>query len=561
MIGAAAGLRSPSADAGPTYEEFVRRLRRYTRTSLLDAGTATGWKAWSGSTVARSEHVRTWREEHLCRAYAGRVTAIAAAEANEHRDTAAGGEDVARLVHDFLAIQDPLCEPSCFEKECAELAERLEAVAEFHGRFADRQQIVYAATMLSMNRLARSQWEFRTGTTESLARTWFILKELDSRYGTNDRLKAVLMAHPRDVLRAGFGLLAIAGADEARAGRINLAEWRVSSDVATRLDLDIDALRQVASRFSWSCTEFRTWHNAVRRSTAEPYRKYVPHPLAEKPLIRLDPSFRGVGDERDCYLVPSPDHVLEHTRAVCIEAMRQLEIDGVNLLGELGPATEAYLEMMLKTVCGEENVLRIPASGDGKAADFFVAAGDLGLVIESKRALGSSWDKDLLTPASVVAIWRKLFEAYSQCAASARRKPWKQTLRFSHIDEVVCVVTLDDVLAADGATFNQLASKAGIIRDLGLGAIEPLSVSDLSDHLMRLGPVHLTEIIKKKWADGKHDHLLHTLTSQLKVETPFASGSPLAVYEDELWGRVLDVDRRHGRRWTAGGAGPGRVLD
>jgi hypothetical protein len=89
---------------GMRYDDFTQRLRKYTRTSLLSSGTNVGWLAWNTSEKLRGKNFNAWQDAHLSRAFAGRVTAIAAAEANEHRNAIAGTQDIVRLVHEFLAI-------------------------------------------------------------------------------------------------------------------------------------------------------------------------------------------------------------------------------------------------------------------------------------------------------------------------------------------------------------------------------------------------------------------------------------------------------------------------
>jgi hypothetical protein len=193
--------------------------------------------------------------------------------------------------------------------------------------------------------------------------------------------------------------------------------------------------------------------------------------------------------------------------------------------------------MMLTAVCGAQNVMRLPASDDVKTADFFVAAGNSGILIESKRTLGSAWDKSILAPESVVAIWQKLHGAYAQCADIGQRKQWKTDPRFAHIDNVVSVVVMDDVLVADGAASTHLMRAGGILAGMGLQKVESLSLADLDDALLRYGPVGFTALVEEKWNSGNEDEPFYQYMAVRPVERPFALRTFLADADAELFGK------------------------
>ncbi len=255
------------------YEDFVQKLRRFQRTSLLAQATNGGWIGWDTSERFEKQ-TKGHQDASLFRAYAGRIAALGAAEANDFRSSLTKPDDLRTLIHQFAGIRDPISERRFRESQTQELMSRLSDVPAPLNRLAEPPAAQHAAAVLSFCRTFRSQWEARTVRTEGLVRAWWLLTWLEAKYSLFDRLSSCLQIHPRDHLRAGFLLMAAAMRRDGSPGRINLADSRVQEELQGLLNLDADALRQVANRFSRSCSDFRDWHNGVRRRVPEELRAF-----------------------------------------------------------------------------------------------------------------------------------------------------------------------------------------------------------------------------------------------------------------------------------------------
>lgn len=284
-----------------SYEDFVERVRRFKRTSVLLRCQRLGWKIW------KNPGSLPFNDAHLCQAHLGTVAAIGAAAGNEHRERLATDGDVVRLCHDFLRIEERFLDRSGEVTE--ELMGMLGSSRIFAAYEIPREVVGLAALRITLARLVRSQWDARMAAYYGIPREWELLRRLYRRLDSDliERHQRVLGIEPIGYMRAGLALFALLDTS-TDPGFTDVSTATFAECVDEALALDRDALEHVAvNRLARSKEELRAWLDGVRQLPRLD-RKYAPSPLVANPLFRLDSSFPGTkGNGREVVCV-SPAH-------------------------------------------------------------------------------------------------------------------------------------------------------------------------------------------------------------------------------------------------------------
>jgi len=519
-----------------TYAEIVDAISSIDKTEILLKASSALWHIWKHETPPPG------REEdyELCRAYLGRIAAIAAGRCGSGSQLGNFGEaELIQLAGEFLGVTDAITDTVFFnQEEVPRFRDAIQNHDAFKNKIPSQDVLRGYAARLVFIRTLRSQWDFRSVSMNGVLRSWDIVGRLNSDHGGQvfERLKRTLNIELKDYVRAGFAILAVA--NNKTPGVISGQELLIDSDVARVLNLDKDALLLVANRLSRSCVEFSEWHCDVMKSIPEPYRKYAPHPLVSSPLIRLDQTFRGWIDGEKGYLCPSPPHLLWKVQSSCVDAIRDLApTGGQNLMADLGECLSDYLCDFLSLVCGKENVVRLDDVSDNskKHADFVVVVGELALVIESKTSLGSTLAKSIATPEDIVDVWARLHSAYRQCAHTINSDVWEKHSQLGKAKRFVSIVCFDEVFCPDGAAFNSFAVSCGIWGELGIGPVEAISLQDFEQFMSQLGPGQLGYIIQAKWYYKRHGDMLRSFIRSQNVELAVPSMEHLRAAAADLF--------------------------
>lgn len=498
-----------------TYSTFVARLRRLSKTELIGKATMALWFLWNNEAKATDES----EERVLGAVYLGRVAALAAACCSDLRpDNGLDDRALANLAGEMLAIHEPISDLQF--KSTVEVPEFLDAFAKskvFRKYNVDTHIAHSVIARASVVRTLRTQWDFRQAGIGGIVRSWEILSRLDRNHSGRifERLSKYLNIHPRDFLRAGFFLYCIAQ-DAQSVGVINLSGKKLTGDVVDQFNLDHDAIELVAHRMARTCDEFREWHNQTISEFPELYRKFVPNPLVNSPLIKIDASFLKIPSAGRSYICPSPAHMIWRIQSSITDALRAMpserEVGGENLQAELGECLSEYLLEFLASTCGRANVIELDDYFDStsKHADFILVEGEVAIVIECKTSSGSTVAKSVVTPSAIVELWERLHDAYVQCATTVKSDIWRSHPSLSSVRRIASIVSFDEFLCPDGPAFNGFAQEVGILADIQLGLVEAISLRELEEFVGKLGITQLFTLIEQKWAAGRHADLLQT---------------------------------------------------
>lgn len=480
------------------YSELVQKIRKYKRRSILDSGTYACWDVWqNGPTEINTIQSQ---EAFLIRAYASRIVAISAATGNDHRRSDANPDIILALCNDFLAVEDIHSRTDVFEEEeVAPMQKALLAIDFFKEHATDYDLIKKCAAQIFIQRLLRSQWEFRQHRPDSIVRSWMIFKALNERLqGAPEQLIEKMSGlNPKELPRIGFFIYSLAGLTkgEVPIGRISVREVKIAEEIRNRLNLSNDKIKKVARDFSINFSDLRTWHNKVS-AEVEYYRKYSAHPFVVSPLL----TDRTIGDYENLFYGPSPHHLVWKTKQYLVDSLAEAGLK--NLRNELGLAREDYIKKFLKSLSNVEvielnEVLHNPRH---KYPDFLLKVRDKGLLIESKGALTSAWGVTLARPKDVAEMWRRLFEGISQCQDFIDNK---DKYSFSNdISEIASIVCVSTEVLAEGAIFSLFGFESGLLSDRNAKNFEIMSLQQMEDYLLELGPEEVYCGIFNKWKNG-----------------------------------------------------------
>jgi hypothetical protein len=201
--------------------------------------------------------------------------------------------------------------------------------------------------------------------------------------------------------------------------------------------------------------------------------------------------------------------MLWRCQTACIDALCQLpEGQFGNVRSALGECVEEYLYRLLCYVCGEHNVVRLNKviRGD-RHADFIVVAGSSAIVLECKKTVGSVAAKSIVRPGDLVDMWERFAEGYEQCARVVQHDVWRELPALRAVTSIVSIVCADESLCVEGPLFNSFGQDSGYFGANAIGPTEALSLAELEDALIRIGPQALHDLVQKRWATNSAGRL------------------------------------------------------
>lgn len=485
----------------PTYEDLRQRVRAFNRSSVIVQCTNLNWSLWRHSGGGKTPI----GDAHLVRAYGPRIAAIAAADGSEHRAKVANEQTIVDLCRYYLSVEDAIGDDHFVRQEATVLGSALANSRCEPLRLVDERGVQRAVASLTPSRTLRSQWDWRAAQEyEGILRAWELLKRLGSRHDwLLARLATALNVEPRDYLRVGciiFGGLH----DRRSPGRLNIAGSSISAELRDAWNIDHGVVRLVANRMARTCGEYRAWHDETKRLHRY-YRKYHPLPFVRTPLIRLDSSFAGMGDEPNNFLCPSPGHFSWHLRTELLAALNELggHETWLRLREDLGEEVAKLLgEVIAELGCTSIGLDERRFKKEMRA-DYVLVEEASALIVESKLAIGSNLGRAVETPHDVASMWERIWTGVEQCSATRQLPLWGEDERLAAVTKVAHVVCVDDLLVTQGAAFVGYAIESGLLLRLGIDNVEVVSFQELQDGLLQLGVAGLVAMIVGKWGDQK----------------------------------------------------------
>lgn len=529
------GIRvRPSGGSGNlTFQQFVEELKRFDRSSLLAASSRISWNIWDSDVpLPESEDL------FICRAYMPQIAVLAVATCDDSATPRFPTEpEATRLARELLGVRSAMSNLQYRDQiELPALEQALTSSALFKGIVQDRDSLVATHALVSFARDLRAQWAPRSVNPISIFRGWKIAKYLEDRAkGFQSAVKRLWKIELAHLAHCGMALLAMA---RDSGGLVSLADTSGLDGLPAHLGVDGDVVKLVANRLSRSRSQYEEWYQKDVLAYPELFRKYVPSPFVATPLVLINEEFHHIQAPPPAYVVPSPAHLLWYFQSAPFEAARALSGSWhPDLKPPLGEAVSDYVYWMLVGICGENNVIPLDALFGGShssRADFAVLAGEYVLIIESKTSVASAQAKSVMSMQDYVDIWERICAAYVQCTATTRAPEFRGDSRLKSAAKFVHLVTFEEQICLEGAALNAVAAAQGLFDAHGVSRVEAVTLENLEDLLVRLGPARLAEGIAEKWEGEKHGEGLYQYIARRHT-----SGKP---YSDRSYAREEFLD-------------------
>jgi hypothetical protein len=478
-------LFSLARPAGPnfpitTYETFIAGLARFDRNSMIRRITFVSWAAWE-------QRLPSKELNDLARSLGSRLAAITAA-CCVGTEVVADDAQVIDQIWRFLAVE----ELASLDEELEQAADTLLREASKHEELvkliADTDQARTIMAQLTAGRIFRAQWHPHMHQLDKIFRFWLVIKRIDQTGELFVTLRKMLNMEPDRFIRAALVIMSLA---YQGIGHIELTT-ATSDRLTPNLDVTLDDLMLAASRLSRSPEEFVEWHRRdVLERAQRGFYQYTPNPLAITPLIALS----------DGFYCPSIDMYLAAIENVFRGMISSLDpISRERRADEYGAMLEEYVTEFAQEIGGKSRVHRIERfeSAGSKKADLLLVDNDVALVVEIKRTIGTTLEKDILDAESAVAIFAKLTGALMQCKTSIRRMPWRRAQVGTKIKITKAVILADDLMITEGNILAAILYNRGAIDP----HFEVLGMTDFEDALAIDGIRSLALTIQRKWLTG-----------------------------------------------------------
>jgi hypothetical protein len=295
-------------------------------------------------------------------------------------------------------------------------------------------------------------------------------------------------------------------------------------DLTERLLIDIDTCLSVAHNVSYKESELKaTWLDKVF-SVKTLYQQYFPDPLYTHALIHRNES--GIENH---FLIPSPGLFIRGFRQAIFSMLYKNAENKGKMGSEIGNAIMDHIQEALQNIFGKDKVRSIQDAD--KHADFYVVLNNLDLVIEVKTSIGGAEDKAIMSPAHLVAMWNRLYQACVQCSYSMKELADGKRRVFP-------IVLLVDHVTAEHISFQSYAEKSGIFSDLGIHEIEFMSWNALEDVLSKTSISVFEETLIKKWDEKDAITLGDVLGFSMERDTPAHDYQYLKSIEMEIFNKM-----------------------
>lgn len=508
------------------YSEFIEKLRRFSKKSIVDVGSVMLWFAYSNPKWRRENQ----QEAHLLHSYGAKIIVLAMAVGTDHRDEIVTPAIFNELCHDYLGIPCSLTDETFLDNEAREITALLNDV--IPAAFLNLEHIRSSCLELSLTRLIRSQHEVSTTGMQELLSAYKIFTILDRRMdgAATAVCQRVFQISPLHFFRSGFMLFALANAD-GKNGRVIFENLTEEQSVVEKYQIDVQTCRLVASKISYHESALRAWHEDEVMAVDSLYLKFFPNPLYRHPLIHRD------GRRRDIdFLIPAPGLFIRgFVKAFLFEIFAYAHANEINMSSHYGDAVEEHIFGCLQAIFGADNVERI--TGTGIHADFKLKLPNCDLIVETKTTLGKFLAQSIMTPEHIKTIWKLLYEATQQCAASI-------AAHRSGTRPIYGLVIIAEHMTMEAAPYTTFAERSGLFGSLGVEGIEFLSWTRMENVLSNTSIQKFEEAFLKKWRDKARMTVADAMSFTFERDNPAHSYEYLEAIEQEIFRReVLALGR------------------
>ncbi len=253
------------------------------------------------------------------------------------------------------------------------------------------------------------------------------------------------------------------------------------------------------------------WYDDASRAHHDTVRKFLPQPLAAKPLVAIDATLTRFGSEPHAYISPSPAHMMWRAQSLALDEARALLATNPHMNGAIGSAIGRYLHDLLVSICGEASVINLDDVFGPRGpphADFAIVVGSTAIIVESKTTFGNAMGKSVVSPADYVSSWDRIWSAYLQCAATIRATEFKTHPAFSSVVDFIHLATFEEHLCVESGALNAVAVREGLFARAQFACAEALTLQELEDALVIHGPARLAAEVGFKWHSRRQDEPL-----------------------------------------------------
>lgn len=513
----------------------------FKREPLAAGLTSVSWVGWNGGFGGSPAN-------EMAKAFAPRLAVLAAAQGSATSTREPTPLELIGLVHAYLRLRDAVSVPGMMDEMARDIA-RSVIRTPLAPILPDRAAAKNAAVMFDLARSLRAQWAVQFSSIEDLVRAWWVAKRVNERTDTQRATESVLGMSLPVFVRACQGLLTLAYAS-APQGRVALT-GALEQRLVDQYELSDDVLRLAAFKLSRTPDEFTEWHHTDVDALPNGLKQYAPNPLSVTPLIRIDEVVDPSAALSTHFLCPSVHHL-----TVGANALIRASVAGVrsiwesNVGGVYGEVLEDYVELVLRTHAPQGNVYRVDGweNEQQRKADFFTFQDSCGLIIESKRSLGTEFDKHVLDAGGIVEILSKLNDAYFQCETTQRRRPWRREPRCRGVTSTAAIILVDELCAAEGGALSYLMQRSRAPDP----PFEVMGVSEFENAIAVLGVKGLVSLIQEKWRTGNADLPLRLFASKVKRMTSTEvqnAKSYLQEVDQELLIEIGLANQSYAARW------------
>jgi len=478
------------------YCELVTKVRKYHRLSLLCLISEVNAKLWTNQKIDISSNLGKAYLTH--RAYGSRIAVISAATGNDHHHSYPSEKDMLNLSHFYLEIKERIADEGIIKKDFFTLIEAIgnTCLKDFS---LDEGCLKICSVKIFFMRLLRSQYEHVTFKPTGIERSWAIFKEYIKKNNNAeyDKVRNYLKIDPLHVLRSGYGFIALSEDKKTQWGKINTNLSNIDIKVREVYQIDNDVLNLIAKRWSRTFAGFREWHDKVVLQEDEYFRKYVPSPLVQTPLIDLE----GNHD----YLLPSPWHLAWRMKDVLFESLQRIHENTTErelLNTSLGEALEDVLEDELIYYFGIDKVIRIDkiqSDNTRPKADFVLVDSGYAIIVEVKKSIGGVNSKVHAQIDDIVKMWDKLVVASKQCSGTLHSDYFQSIRNKYNIKKVVTLVCIGDDLVSESGIFLFFAYGCNLISQIDLQYHDIFSVDEFDELISSFTIPELTKAIIDRW--------------------------------------------------------------
>lgn len=508
-------LIRPAGNAAPliSLETFIRRLRNFTRGSLVAGFNDFSWKAWRGEfTTSHDNNLSLSVAPHLA------LLSFAYGAMNSSNAPCATIGDVIDLQLAYLTIDASrkemhdadsaaVAKAAITDRNISELIPNLDAAEK-------------AISGFSICRMIRLQMIPSEGGFDELSRIWWIARRLDRESDQLRTAQRILGMEIPVFIRGALALLSLAVTSEHN-GCVSLGGG-VDADFTRKYDVDANTLLLAADKLSTSREDFLAWLSEAEGAVRPGMAPFIPMALMSTPLLKFEEP------DSPQFVCPSFSHF--------VSAMRDRLRDAISTQGGMpthairiyGTILAKYVEEMASAANITVLNLDTVEPSNEKHADLLLVEGEYALLVEVKRSIAPGlMSRYLIDPRGIVEMLSHLRLALRQCQCSYERRSWETKGLIP--SNIAALILIDEPLAAEGAVFAELLSAQTSLNI----RFDVLSVTEFERAIGAVGVRGLAQLIHLKWSLGYQGLPLDQFASRVLNMTPKKSTHPRSHLKEE----------------------------